>query len=180
MAWVAGAVGILCLAGGITLYSRTETAQQPSMPTMSNPDPVRKEAFVSTPASAVVQKSLPKADVQTAGKFAKCVSYTRVTCVVDGDTFWFEGTKIRLVDIDTPEISEPKCTDELNLGLKATGRLIELLNEGPFELVQAGDRDQDRYGRALRQVSRHGKSLGETLIAEGLAHRWVGHKEPWC
>lgn len=29
----------------------------------------------------------------------------RLTCVVDGDTFWLEGRKIRVADIDTPEVS---------------------------------------------------------------------------
>jgi micrococcal nuclease len=45
---------------------------------------------------------------------------TRRTCVVDGDTFWLEGEKIRIADIDTPEISEPKCDAEYQLGMKAT------------------------------------------------------------
>lgn len=33
-------------------------------------------------------------------------------CVVDGDIFWFEGVKIRIVDIDIFEISEFKCDVE--------------------------------------------------------------------
>ena len=64
--------------------------------------------------------------------------------------------------------------------MKATDRFIELLNEGPFELIQAGNRSQDRYGRMLRTVMRNGTSLGDKLVAEGLAHLWLGHKEPWC
>src|SRR3546814_5186440 len=62
-------------------------------------------------------------------RFELC-GMTRRTCVVDGDTFWLEGEKIRIADIDTPEISEPKCDAEYQLGMKATHRLRDLLNEG--------------------------------------------------
>ena len=41
-------------------------------------------------------------------------------------------------------------------------------------------RDQDRYGRKLRIVTRGGESLGEMLVAEGLAREWTGRREPWC
>lgn len=104
----------------------------------------------------------------------------RKTCVVDGDTFWLDGVKIRIADIDTPEISEPKCDSEYDLGMKATYRLRELLNEGPFELNSIGSRDEDRHGRKLRVVVRNGRSLGDQLVSEGLARTWSGRREPWC
>jgi len=44
------------------------------------------------------------------------------------------GEKVRIADIDRPEISQPKCALELALGNKATQRLIDLVNDGPFEL----------------------------------------------
>lgn len=37
--------------------------------------------------------------------YRKCAGGNRVTCVVDGDTLWIEGTKIRAADIDAPEAS---------------------------------------------------------------------------
>ncbi len=104
----------------------------------------------------------------------------RETCVVDGDTFWFEGQKIRIADIDTPEISQPHCPGEYQRGMTATRRLLDLLNAGPFELRPYQDRDEDAFGRKLRLVTRNGSSIGDQLVAEGLAHRWIGHKEPWC
>jgi len=105
---------------------------------------------------------------------------TRRTCVVDGDTFWLEGEKIRIADIDTPEISEPKCDAEYQLGMKATHRLRDLLNEGAFEVRPIGNRDEDRFGRKLRVVVRGGRSLGDQLVSEGLARTWTGRREPWC
>lgn len=32
-----------------------------------------------------------------------CTGNVRHSCVVDGDTLWIEGEKIRLADIDAPE-----------------------------------------------------------------------------
>lgn len=113
-------------------------------------------------------------------QFAKCSSGIRENCVVDGDTLWINGEKVRVADIDTPEISTPKCTFELTLGNRATRRLIELVNEGPFQLQVWPGRDTDRYGRKLRVLARDGRSLGDRLVAEGLARTWSGRREPWC
>lgn len=108
-----------------------------------------------------------------------CGSGQRINCVVDGDTFWLEGTKIRIADINTPEIGSPECAAEAALGRQATARMIELLNAGPFDLVSI-DRDEDQYGRKLRIVERDGRSLGDILVSEGLAHEWRGRRESWC
>ena len=55
----------------------------------------------------------------------------------------------------------------------------QLLDAGPFELVPV-DRDEDRYGRKLRIVTRDGRSLGGQLVAEGLARPWEGRRRGWC
>ncbi len=57
--------------------------------------------------------------------------------------------------------------------------MIGLLNAGAFTLEREG-RDEDRYGRKLRAVKRRGRSLGEVLVAEGLAERWTGRRRDWC
>lgn len=152
----------------------SDFSQKSLMSPVDEPElaPQAKTAVPSFAETAEKPNSLP------AGTFAKCGA-ERVTCVVDGDTFWLNGEKIRIADIDTPEVSQPKCADELALGIKATERLTALLNEGPFDLA-ATDRDRDGFGRQLRVVIRNGKSLGEQLVDEGLAHRWNGGKEPWC
>ncbi len=111
--------------------------------------------------------------------FNTCGMGDRYNCVIDGDTFYYQGVRIRIADIDTPETHEPRCAYEANLGDQATHRLRELLNEGPFTLTSA-ERDEDRYGRKLRTVTRNGWSLGETLVSEGLARRWTGRRLPWC
>lgn len=113
--------------------------------------------------------------------FPVCAGAVRVTCVVDGDTFWLRGTKIRIADIDTPEVSRPACPREAALGRQATERLRQLLNAGRFGLAAPPDgRTRDRYGRELRIVTRGGQSLGAVLVREGLAARWGGAKARWC
>lgn len=112
-------------------------------------------------------------------RFARCGAARRIHCVVDGDTFWHAGKKIRIADINTPETSRPGCADEARLGARATVRLTQLLNAGPFMLEQRG-RDTDRYGRQLRTVTRAGQSLGAVLVAEGLAEPWTGRRRDWC
>lgn len=100
--------------------------------------------------------------------------------VVDGDTFWLGGDKIRIADIDTPETHPPRCAHEAELGARATRRLETLLREAPFELSPISGRDEDRYGRKLRIVTRGGRSIGDMLVTEGLARTWTGRREPWC
>ena len=99
--------------------------------------------------------------------------------MVDGDTIWYRGAKIRLADINAPEVSQPGCASEAVLGERATQRLTELLNAGPF-LLQREGRDLDRYGRMLRVITRHGTSLGGTLEDKGLAEHWQGRRGDWC
>jgi len=112
--------------------------------------------------------------------FQNCATGSRAACVVDGDTIWLDGEKIRIADIDTPEVSEPKCSSELVLGKRATDRMLELINDGPFELKAWPGRDADRYGRKLRVLVRDSRSLGDILVSEGLARTWSGRREPWC
>lgn len=133
--------------------------------------------FPLTQAPAATRAEAPR-DAERA-RFEPCTSARRVTCVVDGDTFWYRGTKIRIADINAPEVSHPGCPSEARLGAAATRRLTELLNAGPFTL-EAADRDTDRYGRALRVVTRNGASLGARMEAEGLVERWRGYRRNWC
>jgi micrococcal nuclease len=114
------------------------------------------------------------------GRFALCGKWNRQRCVIDGDTIRYNGLTIRLEGIDAPETHEPRCAFELALGERATDRLIELMNSGPFDVVYRGGRDVDRYGRRLRAIERDGHPLGDVLVAEGLARRWDGARRSWC
>ncbi len=111
--------------------------------------------------------------------FGFCHSGGGTNCVVDGDTIWYQGTKIRIADIDTPETHPPRCDEKARLGAAATQRLQALLNAGSFSL-ESIDRDTDRYGRQLRVLTRGGESIGGMLVDDGLA-RWYGSgRQSWC
>ena len=99
----------------------------------------------------------------------------RITCVHDGDTFWWQGEKIRIADIDTPELNG-KCAAERQLAIKARGRLVQLLRNGGFRIERNG---KDRYGRTLARLRTAKGTIGEQLVSEGLAKRW-GNRSSWC
>ncbi|TDR31223.1 nuclease-like protein [Aquamicrobium defluvii] len=134
---------------------------------------LHQEGAQPTPGAAIAQSDMLRAT------FSFCGEGRRVTCIVDGDTFWLSGERIRIADIDTPEINPPRCEEERIKGEAAKRRLRELLNAGPFSLV-AGMRAEDQYGRKLRTVMRDGRSIGEMLVSEGLARRWDGARRSWC
>lgn len=117
--------------------------------------------------------------VTASARFGLCHAGGGTNCVVDGDTFWMAGERIRIADIDTPETHSPRCAAEARLGAEATARLHALLNAGAVTL-ETIDRDTDRYGRKLRVVTRGGQSLGGVLVDEGLARWYGGGRRSWC
>jgi endonuclease YncB( thermonuclease family) len=153
----------------------------PQMTDIARSDVPRDIPAGATPGEASETSAMASGTTggeRIAVQLAECSGGHRHSCVVDGDTFWLNGEKIRIADIDTPEVSSPRCPGELALGRRATRRLTELLNAGPFELQPAGG--SDRYGRTLLRVTRGGASLGDTLVGEGLAV-WYGNGRPdWC
>ncbi|MCP4408844.1 MAG: thermonuclease family protein [Gammaproteobacteria bacterium] len=105
-----------------------------------------------------------------------CAGSKRVNCVVDGDTIWLNGEKIRLESFNTPEVNG-KCNRERQLARQATRRLSQILSSRPFTVVRSG---YDIYGRRLAFVSTASGGVGGKLIREGLAHEWHGRKQSWC
>ncbi len=160
---------------GLRLFFRKKTCQR----NLNMRGIVLRIMFTIALAASAASMTLAAPNIP-ATVFEKCTGGRRIACVIDGDTLWIDGTKIRIADIDAPEISEPRCASELALGNRATERLIELVNQGPFEIRAWPGRDTDRYGRALRVLVRNGHSLGDILVSEGLARTWTGRREPWC
>ena len=111
--------------------------------------------------------------------FGLCVWGGGEDCVVDGDTIYLHHVKIRIAGIDAPETHDFKCPAEKALGDRATERLQQLLNSGAVSL-SAIDRDEDDYGRKLRNVAVDGRDAGDVLVSEGLARPYRGFKMGWC
>ena len=89
----------------------------------------------------------------------------------DGDTlFLADGTKVRLLGIDTPEVG-----DDLECyGDEATALLRSLLPEGAAVSVLADQQPLDQYGRALLFIyTDDGDLVNLTLIEKGAAEAVV-------
>jgi len=91
--------------------------------------------------------------------------------VHDGDTlFLADGTKVRLLGIDTPEVGENlECYGE-----EATALLRSLLPEGTAVSVLSDVQPLDQYGRSLLFVyTEDGELVNLTLIEQGAAEAVV-------
>ncbi len=131
---------------------------------------------------AISTRSLPPAAGQpdfAARSIPLCGSGKRVTCVVDGDTLWLDGRKIRISNIDAPEM-QARCGQERQKAEAATRKLQSLVSGKALQIDAEGD---DRFGRLLARLSSQQGDVGDALVREGLAVRWTGHRaDPaiWC
>ncbi|MGO7039851.1 thermonuclease family protein [Rhizobium acaciae] len=141
---------------------------------------ISRAVWLFVPLGIVFLATCPAAADIAQTAYQRCGTGPRVNCVVDGDTLWNNGVKIRIAEIDAPEISQPHCAAEKALGERATVRLMDLVNAGSFHILAWKIRDKDRNGRKLRVLVRDGRSIGDILVSEGLARTWTGKREPWC
>ena len=124
----------------------------------------------------VLERNLPAAPAAISRAMPICEGRRAQTCVIDGDTIRLDGMRIRLLDIDAPELGAPQCEEERLLALQARDRLAELLSSAPFRVVPDGT---DRYGRTLARLVLEEGAAGAILVREGLAH-WYGDWPDWC
>jgi len=92
---------------------------------------------------------------------------TTITKVYDGDTITLStGEKVRLLQIDTPELSPTEC-----YGKEARSALVKLLNTpGRLSLKTDSKLDKvDRYGRLLRYVFIGKTNINLKLVEIGAA-----------
>jgi endonuclease YncB( thermonuclease family) len=117
--------------------------------------------------------------VSGVGEWAGFNRNTRALWAVDGDTVKLGSQSLRLLNIDAPETSRPRCPEEAAAGARAAERLRALLAAGPVAIMPDGR--LDRYGRPLVHITIGGRDAGQTLIAEGLAKPWPVQGDPgWC
>ncbi|MGY5799899.1 thermonuclease family protein [Rhizobium sp. LEGMi12c] len=126
-----------------------------------------------------VERPIPSLRAQSGGRFVLCGAGSGTNCVVDGNTFWQDGIRIQLADIDVPDAGTARCPSERQRGVAAKLRLQAILNDGSFVLSGSSRRD-DPNGGKLRIAMRAGRSLGDQMVSEGLARRWTGQATSWC
>jgi micrococcal nuclease len=100
-----------------------------------------------------------------------------VTGVYDGDTITvnidlgfntvINGMKIRLADIDTPELRG----DERERGLISRDWLREKVLNKWINVNTVKD-SKGKYGRYIAHIYIDGENINETLLAEGLADKY--------
>jgi micrococcal nuclease len=94
-----------------------------------------------------------------------------VARVVDGDTIALtSGARVRLVQIDTPELGTGECYSRA-----AAKALARLAPPGSAVLLEADPRlDRvDDYGRLLRYVWSRGRNVNLQLVRQGAATVWL-------
>lgn len=102
----------------------------------------------------------------------------------DGDTCYVtvdgKNTKIRLLELDTPEISKPKCDQELQMGLKARDYLNNLImNASSIEFKT--DYKMDYFGRILSYLIIDGEDASAKIISNNLGVVYDrNNKQDWC
>jgi len=88
--------------------------------------------------------------------------------VVDGDTVILDdGTTVRYLGIDTPEISVPVTPIEC-FGPEATAKNRELVEGKQVKLIR-DLKNKDKYGRILRYVYVNDQFINVELVAGGYA-----------
>ena len=101
---------------------------------------------------------------------------SNVSKVVDGDTITMSnGEKVRLIQIDTPELASREC-----YGIQAKSELTKLLNQaGEVALISDPNLDAvDKYGRILRYVFVGKTNLNLKMVEIGAAapYFYLGEK----
>ena len=102
----------------------------------------------------------------------------------DGDTCYvtFQGKKdkVRLLDLDTPEISNPKCEKEYMLGIEARDYINQLISEGnriEFETKY----NRDFFDRILSYIIVDGKNVSKIMVNKEFGVEYdKDNKKDWC
>lgn len=103
------------------------------------------------------------------------IAANTVAKIVDGDTITMSnGEKIRLIQIDTPELASKEC-----YAIQARAELEKLLSQ-PGELSLNADPNldsTDRYGRSLRYVFKGKTNINLKLVEIGAAAPYFFRKQ---
>jgi micrococcal nuclease len=120
--------------------------------------------------------SISQAEI-TLRKYNGLYCYDGDTCYVTVDG---ENTKIRLLELDTPEISKPKCDQELQLGLKARDFLNSLIiNASSIEFKT--DYKKDYFGRILSYLIIDDEDASAKIVSNNLGVVYDrNNKKDWC
>lgn len=147
----------------------------------------RKDSTDFPPPAASHADNLPVAAASLPSQAGRSSYRAELIRVVDGDTLearvalWLDQsltTRIRLRDIDAPELSGT-CPHERERAITARQRLAELVAGGSFLITDVG---RDKYGgRVVARIeTMSGLDVGQALVSEGHARVWQKRRGNWC
>ena len=102
----------------------------------------------------------------------------------DGDTCYVtykgKNDKVRLLELDTPEISSPKCEQEYVLGIDARNFVNNLISEG-VSIKFKTEYNRDFFGRILSYIIVDGENVSKKMVSNGLGVIYDrSNKKDWC
>ena len=102
----------------------------------------------------------------------------------DGDTCYVtykgKNDKVRLLGLDTPEISNPKCEQEYALGIDARNFVNNLISEG-VSIKFKTEYNRDYFGRILSYIIVDGVNVSKKMVSNGLGVIYDrSNKKDWC
>lgn len=160
---------LLVVLAALAMAGCTET-QQPSAADVPVADaaPSRAETPREKPTKGSRAKPKPRSKPRPQRPIGVAAVVAKIT---DGDTVVLRsGIKVRLIQIDTPEVYGGKeC-----YGSQASAALAGLIPPGTRVRLEADrDLDQtDQYGRQLRYIHKGGTNVNLAMVQRGAASVW--------
>ena len=102
----------------------------------------------------------------------------------DGDTCYvtYHGNndKVRLLDLDTPEISHPKCEKEYTHGIEARNYINKYILDGE-KIEFETEYNRDFFDRILAYIIVDGENVSKIMVLNGLGVVYdKNNKKDWC
>jgi micrococcal nuclease len=98
--------------------------------------------------------------------------------VEDGDTYVYDGQRVRMLGIDTPEIDSPYHHGNQDpWGTKASDFLKKKVADAT-EIQMIRIKEYDPYDRMLAYLILDGRNVNAEIVAAGLAYESVTHYGP--
>ena len=86
----------------------------------------------------------------------------------------------RLLDLDTPEISNPKCEKEYILGIEAREYINQLISDGK-RIEFETEYNRDFFGRILSYIIVDGENVSKLMVSHSLGVVYdKNNKKDWC
>ena len=111
-----------------------------------------------------------------------------VSCY-DGDTCtvnitgigkeWGFNRKVRLLDIDTPELRGAACNKEKELAIIARTTLLQLLSNKKLTITLDKNKPRDNFGRLLVQLHADNVNINKELLKLRVAKQYKPNIN-WC